>query len=291
MASSARIGVLLPAHAALPGAVLGDIGTAARQAEELGLDSVWVGDHLTTGHPLVESTIALACAATTTRRIGLGVAVMIPALRQPAWAAKQLASLQYVSRNRLLLGVGVGVATAGEWDAAGVPPAGRGRRTDDFLGALPGLLSGQPTTVGGVTVTLEPAVAVPEIWIGGTSDAALARAVKFGHGWLSALLTPDQLTQRAAKLDTALAIGTMVFAHLTETTVDDPAAPVVRFLTGSYGLELAQAKAISVGGTPEQVAEQLAEYTAAGVSELVIVPFGQDYLVQYELLARARSLL
>jgi alkanesulfonate monooxygenase SsuD/methylene tetrahydromethanopterin reductase-like flavin-dependent oxidoreductase (luciferase family) len=190
MASPIRIGVLLPTHAALPGSALGDLGLAARHAESLGLDSVWVGDHLTTGHPLVESTVALSYAAATTRRVNLGMAVMIPALRQPGWAAKQIASLQYVSGDRLLLGIGVGVAGTDEWSAAGLPSAGPAGRTDEFLSALPPLLGGQPARVGSATVTLQPAVALPEIWVGGTSDAALARAVRFGQGWLSRCLRP-----------------------------------------------------------------------------------------------------
>jgi alkanesulfonate monooxygenase SsuD/methylene tetrahydromethanopterin reductase-like flavin-dependent oxidoreductase (luciferase family) len=71
------------------------------------------------------------------------------------------------------------------------------RRTDAILAALPGLLGGRPTALpnepGQPVVTLEPAVPMPPVWIGGTSNAALQRAVTYGQGWLAALLSPDEL--------------------------------------------------------------------------------------------------
>jgi alkanesulfonate monooxygenase SsuD/methylene tetrahydromethanopterin reductase-like flavin-dependent oxidoreductase (luciferase family) len=299
-----RVGVLLPAHAANPGAVLGDIGRAARHAEDVGLDGVWAGDHLTTGHPLVESTVALACAAAVTTRVTVGYGVMLLGLRHPAWAAKQIASLQYVSGNRLLLGVGLGgVGSPNEWEAAGVPSRGRGRRTDLMLAALPGLLSGRPTVLesepGRPTVALQPPVPLPEIWIGGASDAALSRAVAYGQGWLAVLQSPDQLAREATRLRALAeargrptpALGLVVFAALTERAARDPAAPVAGFLTSAYGLSTAQAAAVSVGGAPEQAAERLSGYLAAGVSTLMVVPLGADVLTQYDLLAQSRSIL
>ena len=302
---SVRCGVLLPFHAAYPGAAFGDITTAARHAEELGLDSVWVGDHLSTGNALLDGTVALACAAGVTTRVKLGIAVMVPALRQLTWAAKQVASLQYISNNRLQLGVGVGAVGGhpNEWDAAGVTSAGRAARTDQFLDALPRLLAGAPTELdslpGRPTVKLDPPVGPPEIWIGGTSDAALDRAATYGQGWLSALLSPAQMVRPIARLVQLAATrgvptpaaGTMIFAHLTEKTMADPAAPVREFLINSYGVEPTQAADILVAGTPAQVAEQLAAYRAVGVTEFVIISFGPDLATQYQLTAQTRSIL
>jgi len=299
-----RVGAQLPIHAAGPGGELADVRRAARHAEQVGLDAVWAGDHLVTGFPLLESTVALTTAAAVTEHIRVGYGVMLLALRQSAWAAKQIASLQYVSGNRLLLGVGVGgIGEPDEWQAAGVPSHGRAKRTDTILAALPGLVGGQPTSLtaepGEPVVTLEPAVAMPEVWIGGTSDAALLRTVTHGHGWLAALLSPDELAEGVATL-TALdgergiprpRVGTMVFASLTERQAVGATEPIANFLSGAYGLDPTHARAVAVGGSPEQVAERLAAYVAAGASNLVVVPFGPDVLTQYDLIAESRSIL
>jgi alkanesulfonate monooxygenase SsuD/methylene tetrahydromethanopterin reductase-like flavin-dependent oxidoreductase (luciferase family) len=89
--------------------------------------------------------VVLAAAAGATERIHLGVGVMVLALRDPAWAAKQLASLQHVSGGRVVLGVGAGGVKHGTeaWEAVGVPYAERGRRTDEALALLPGLIRGE----------------------------------------------------------------------------------------------------------------------------------------------------
>lgn len=116
-----RVGATLPLHASRASEEMPDLKRAARHAEQVGLDGVWAGDHLTTGFPILDSTVALTTAAAVTERIQVGYAVMLLALRQPAAAAKQIASLQHVSGNRLQLGVGVGdVATPGKWLGAGV---------------------------------------------------------------------------------------------------------------------------------------------------------------------------
>ena len=79
-----------------------------RRVEELGFDSVWTGDHVSFHNPLYESLTLLAAYAPITRRIKLGVAVYLLALRSPAVAAKITATLDVLSEGRLIFGVGVG---------------------------------------------------------------------------------------------------------------------------------------------------------------------------------------
>jgi alkanesulfonate monooxygenase SsuD/methylene tetrahydromethanopterin reductase-like flavin-dependent oxidoreductase (luciferase family) len=92
------------------GTMPGDVAAAARHAEELGFESVWVIDQLVagTGVPLLDSGIALATAAAATSRVGLGYGVLVVPLHPLVWLAKQVASLQHVSGGRLILGVGTG---------------------------------------------------------------------------------------------------------------------------------------------------------------------------------------
>ena len=117
------MGVILPTMAERR-TPIADIVSAARHAEDLGFESAWVVDQLVagTGVPFIDSTVALSAAAGATSRIRLGYGVMILPLRPVVWAAKQVASLQAVSGDRVLLGVGVGGDRHDlSWDAVGVP--------------------------------------------------------------------------------------------------------------------------------------------------------------------------
>ncbi|WP_405410164.1 LLM class flavin-dependent oxidoreductase [Streptomyces decoyicus] len=280
-----------------------DIARVARHAEEVGLESVWTGDHLSADFPVLDSSLVLATAAAATRRIRVGYGVMLPALRPQAWAAKQIGTLQHLSGGRVLLGVGVGSGAGEEWAVAGVPPKERGRRTDGFLRALPGLLAGQPTTVTdapqGAHVTLTPRVPMPEVWIGGGAEAALRRTVAHGRGWLAAMKTPGQLAAGAARLADLAAecgvpaprTGILVFTRVSERPGTNAAAKIADYLATAYGIDREQAAAVALGGSPQQVAERLREYADAGAGTVVLVPFGADSRRQYDLFAQARSLL
>ena len=103
------IGVFLPSLSDRKAAVADPVA-AAVQAESLGFESVWVVDQLVagTGNAILDSTLVLAGAAAVTERIGLALGVLIVPLRQSAWIAKQVATLQHLSGSRLVLGVGVG---------------------------------------------------------------------------------------------------------------------------------------------------------------------------------------
>jgi alkanesulfonate monooxygenase SsuD/methylene tetrahydromethanopterin reductase-like flavin-dependent oxidoreductase (luciferase family) len=162
-----KIGVILPASTPDPAhPIIGDIRASARLAEQLGLDSVWTTDHLIASAPMLDSSVVLATAAAVTERITIGYGVMLLALRTPAWAAKQVSSLQYVSGNRIALGVGTGNPVHGDigWRAAGRSFADRGRRTDESLRVLPALVTGEPAVLeDGLEVTLSPGSAMPPV--------------------------------------------------------------------------------------------------------------------------------
>ncbi|MFF2923780.1 LLM class flavin-dependent oxidoreductase [Streptomyces celluloflavus] len=298
-----HIGVQLPVNSARGYADDVDIARVARHAEEVGLESVWTGDHLSAGFPVLDSSLVLATAAVATRRIRVGYGVMLPALRPRAWAAKQIGTLQHLSGGRVLLGVGVGSGAGEEWAAAGVSPTERGRRTDRFLQALPGLLAGRPTALTdapqGAQVTLTPRVPMPEVWIGGGAEAALRRTVAHGRGWLAAMKTPGQLAQGAARLAGLAAeggvpaprTGILVFTRVSERAGTDAAAEIAGYLATAYGIDRERAAALALGGGPRQVAERLREYADAGAGTIVLVPFGADTRQQYDLFAQVRSLL
>ncbi|MCX4098947.1 LLM class flavin-dependent oxidoreductase [Nocardia sp. alder85J] len=184
-----EIGSTLPTSTSDPARpILGDVPAAARFAEEAGLDSVWASDHLLATAPILDSTATLAAAAAVTERIGIGYAVLLPALRPVAWAAKQIATLQHLSGDRLRVGVGTGNPAHGDiaWRAAGFSFADRGRRTDEALEVLPDLIAGRTATLpDGTVAALAPSATVPPILIAGNGTRALRRAARYGDGWIS----------------------------------------------------------------------------------------------------------
>ncbi len=100
----------------------------ARRSEELGFDSLWTGDHVAFHHPLYESLTLLASYAGITRRLKLGSAVYLLALRHPTVAAKITSTLDVLSGGRFIFGVGVGGENPKEFEACGVPVGERGAR-------------------------------------------------------------------------------------------------------------------------------------------------------------------
>ncbi|MFI8933244.1 LLM class flavin-dependent oxidoreductase [Streptomyces sp. NPDC053474] len=304
---SINLGVCLPTFAARGEGSLREIPALARHAEQVGLDTVWAGDRLCARTPFLESVVALSAAAAVTARVRIGFAVMLLALRQQAWAAKQLSSLQYLSGNRVVLGVGAGVHPE-DWPLGGVPFAGRGRRTDAVLRALPELFAGRATALltepDGPVLTLEPAVPAPPVWVGGMSDRALRRALDHGVGWLASLLEPVQLGERVGKLAGLAAaagtrapeVGTTVFAALSTDPEENRQGNRrlvrhLRSLTGEEGLSERQAARLVVSGPPELLAERLDQYRREGASTFVVNLSGGGLRRQYDLLARTRELL
>jgi alkanesulfonate monooxygenase SsuD/methylene tetrahydromethanopterin reductase-like flavin-dependent oxidoreductase (luciferase family) len=162
---SVEIGVILRTSAPDPERpILGDVRAGARFAEASGLDSVWSTDHLVASAPILDSTAVLATAAAVTDRIRVGYGVMLLALTPVAWAAQQISTLQHLSGNRLVVGVGNGNPAHGDigWRAAGMPYADRGLRTDQALRILPALVTGQAVRLDeGPEVTLTRAAPCP----------------------------------------------------------------------------------------------------------------------------------
>ncbi|MFF5263110.1 LLM class flavin-dependent oxidoreductase [Actinomadura viridis] len=291
-----KIGVHLPAFGVDPSA-----GPAehARHAEDAGLESVWVGDHLIPGgRPFSDSTLVLATAAAATERVRIGFGVMVVALRPVAWAAKQVATLQHLSGDRVLLGVGSGGPAHGDaaWRAVGVPFGERGRRTDAALDVLPALIAGKPARVGGEEVTLAPGATVPPVLIGG-GPATLRRVVRYGDEWYAAFSDPAGIAEAAGRLaELAEEHGRpmpRITAGVSVGLGDLPAGLVdaqARALTG-YGLSEERARRSLVTGSPERVAERFAELAAVGVHRIIAVPFPPDRLRQTELLGAVAHLL
>ncbi|UGS38060.1 LLM class flavin-dependent oxidoreductase [Capillimicrobium parvum] len=297
-----RCGVLLPTFDPLGTGEPPPVVAAARRAEALGFDGVWAGDHLACPAPGLDAPSCLAAAAAVTARVTLGLSVMLLALRPPAWAAKQLQTIEALAGGRLRVGVGLGGEFPQEFAAAGVPVHERGRRVDETLEVLADLLGGRPVRRAGGALgdldvpALRPAVAaMPPIYVGGRGEAALRRAARFGDAWLPMWLTADEVARRAERL-AALAQEhgrpRPRLALLVGVRVDDDVAAArdaaAAHLRGLYGLDLEAVERWTALGGVAQVAEHLAAYVEAGVGELILMPLGAAPLAQYERLAEVR---
>jgi alkanesulfonate monooxygenase SsuD/methylene tetrahydromethanopterin reductase-like flavin-dependent oxidoreductase (luciferase family) len=274
-----------------------DLRPTARAAEGVELDSVWVGDHLVANAPIVESVVAVATAAAVTERIHLGFAVLLAAMRQPAWLAKQLSSLQAVSHGRIEVGVGVGGEIPSEWEAAQVPVRERGRRTEALLSVLPDLLSGQtvrlPQPWDVDVPPLEPHGPPPPLWVGGRSDTALRRAVRHHAGWMG-LWADEQRLRRAAhrlmeiadELSAPVpAMGVQVLVH-PDPDAARGEAETAAFMEQVYRIPFAQLSRYAFTGGVDAIADRLTGLYEAGASTVVMIPALRDYLPHMDALGQ-----
>lgn len=163
----------------------------AARAEAVGLDDLWVLDHLAippdqsegSGGRYLDPLATLAFLAGITERIGLGVSVLIAPYRPPLPTAKWVASIQELSDGRLNLGLGVGWMDA-EFKALGVPRAKRGALTDDLLDFLQTCFANDVVTANGQDFIFKPRPARPPFLLGGAAEHAFERIVRGGDGWM-----------------------------------------------------------------------------------------------------------
>jgi probable F420-dependent oxidoreductase len=190
------------------------ISTCVQAGERLGLDDLWVLDHIAippdeaqgSGGRYLDPLATLAYAAALTTRIGLGVAVLVLPYRPVLATAKWVASIQELCGGRLNLGVGVGWMAA-EFKAAGVDRARRGVITDEVMQFLHDCFAEDEVELNGQTFLFKPRPARPPLLVGGGAPHATNRAVRYGDGWMPMTGDIDKLRQPVAafKADMAAA--------------------------------------------------------------------------------------
>jgi probable F420-dependent oxidoreductase len=187
------------------------IGEFAEMAEDVGVDSLWVGDRLLAAvdpqigyggtdtvpeefRRALDPFALLAVAAARTMFMTLGTSVLVGPLYPPAVLARSLGTIGAVSRGRLIAGMGIGWSPE-EYAGAGLGFDHRGARLDELLDGLDTLWSGTPAPLTGPRFPL-PAVHVdtprrrPAVYLSGWSDAALRRVGRRGDGWLPVARLP-----------------------------------------------------------------------------------------------------
>jgi probable F420-dependent oxidoreductase len=201
-------------------------------AEEAGLADVWVQDHVAippddaegSGGRYLDPLTALAWLAGRTSRIGLGVGVLILPYRPALPTAKAIATVQELSGGRLRLGVGVGWM-APEFRALGVPRERRGALTDETLDFLHRCFEADVVSAHGQEFLFLPRPERPPIYVGGSGEHALRRAVRHGDAWFPMFARPDELAAGVARLRELAAEAGREVPGVVTFTAFDPREP------------------------------------------------------------------
>jgi probable F420-dependent oxidoreductase len=264
------------------------ITRAARAAEEIGYDSVWVferfllpadqsGAHGLYQMPdvpwpvryggVLDPLVALTLAAAVTDRVELGTCVLIAPLHVPARLARTLASLDAVSGGRLVAGLGAGWSIDEFAALAPRPINQRGAALDEFLDVAEAIWSDDPVTYHNERWTIAPAEIGPKparripVYLGGFSDAALRRIARRGDGWLPTGMPPAAVGATLARVrELAAGLGR------------DPADIACTFQVGLGGTldEVTGEERAPYTGSIEQIVADIAALETAGVDHVFL---------------------
>jgi alkanesulfonate monooxygenase SsuD/methylene tetrahydromethanopterin reductase-like flavin-dependent oxidoreductase (luciferase family) len=288
------IGYLLPTRDAV---TLGQPAAApllelGERAQALGFDAIWLGDG-----PLArarhDSLSMIAALAARTDTILLGTCVLTAALRSALLLAQAAATVDQIAQGRLLLGVGAGFPfpeTERQFEAIGVPYAGRVRRMTETIAAIRALWAspGEPVSYAGRHVTLDEVALAPApcrpggppVWLAGFGETAERRVGQLAEGWLPYPPTAELYAsswERVRASATEAGRERPPLAGLYATISLDPSLVVAqeRLKTNieryyEQPLELMSLLQAMYAGTPEGFAAWLAPYIQAGARHVVL---------------------
>jgi probable F420-dependent oxidoreductase len=275
----------------------------AQRSEELGLDAVWVGDHITfpeevpndypflpEGRPpagfdmysdAYEAFTLMSHLAGLTDDVQVGVNVAIVPYRHPIILARNAISTHELSDKRLEFGVGIGWMDA-EFERLGVPFNERGPRTDEFLDMWEKICEDGAISFDGEFHSFEktgffpqPSKGDPPVWVGGHSMPAYRRLAKYGMGWTTVWDRPDALETELEKVHKAWndenrsgrpEVSVMRCIDVNEDTDRDASRPLI--------------------GSADQVISDIEDYEEAGATRITIDFFTKDPEEQLEQLER-----
>jgi probable F420-dependent oxidoreductase len=299
-----ELGVLIPTREAIMSGrpETAPLLTMAERAEAAGFDAVWIGDSLI-ARPRHEPLTLLAAVAARTRRVRLGTAVLLPALRNPVVLAHVVGTLDRLAEGRVILGMGIAADTPPirrEFAAAGVPWDRRVGRFLETLAICRALWSRDHVSFSGKHFTLEDVTMEPKphraggppIWIGGSGPTALREAARF-DAWFPTGPNVEffaehfpriQAAARAAGRAPEAVIGA---AYVTVALDPDTAAAERRldtFLETYYAAPASalRARQACYAGPIEGCAEWLQRWIDAGARHLMLRFAGGDQLAQVD---------
>ncbi len=266
-----------------------------------GYDSIWLSDRIVSDRFSLEPVVGLSMAAAYSPNMKIGTSVLAMPLRNPVVLAKQIATLDYLSRGRVLPFVGLGQEEPEEYEACGVSKRTRGPRTDEAIRLMRRLWEedhvtheGEFFTCHDVTITPKPVFepSLP-VWIGGRSHAAARRVGRVGDGWLVSSATPEEI-----RVGRDIVFGT---AEECQREIEDDHIGVILGYYIAADTEAAATKArgyvtrhrpdvdfteYSALGPAQKVVEAIHRYVEAGAEKFVVRPLcpAEETIEQLEIL-------
>ena len=292
-----KFGVLLPTRLFLlktsRTSGINSIIKMVETVEKANLDSVWVGDSLT-AKPRLEPLSVLAAIATRTKRVRIGTAVMLGALRHPVLLSHSAATVDLISGGRLVLGLGVGgafnEAQRKEWRNAGIDPASRATRFEEVVKLVKRLTRGDTVTHDGNHFSIKDVEIAPISpnkngthiliachWHAG-KDRQFLRAATLGDGYISISDQPDEYAKvttrikehamehnRDFNLMERAFYMTINLGHDCESATNE----ANKFLELYYGMNIWEDK-WGPYGPAELIIDQIHRYISAGAQTIIV---------------------
>lgn len=281
------------------------------RVEDTPIERVFVGDHVSfrggTGFDGLQFATAIAALSA---RVTVQTAVYLLPLRHPVPVARQVAALGWLAPGRFVFGVGVGGEDSAEMWACGVDPASRGRRLDAALPIVRDLLAGRAVTRSGGVFELDAvgiAPAPPEpvpIVIGGRSTAALRRVGRLGDGWLGTWISPQRYAAACEQIaDFARAAGREETSDSTAwqhglhvwcgfgPDRDSARRRLAGEMEALYAVAFEKFERYCPCGSPEQVADALRPYLAAGCRSVNLIATAESSAAAVEGAVAVRELM
>ena len=291
-----RVGVLLPHFG--PHSTYERLVDFSPELESMGFSSVWVRDNLgfTGGHAFedpgdafVDPFLTLAVIAARTTTLRLGTATIIP-IRPHAITAQLVGSLAFVSRGRLILGVGAGNVPKA-FELTGVSLAQRFDLVRDMVGVL--RATAEPhATYSGPTVELHDATIAPHppadlpIWYGGSTNQSVDRALEFADGWMPGRCPMPVFDEKLARLRLGAGGRTMSVGIVPVVSLDKDRETAVSKVNVAGLLDEARGRpawqkagpfnsaenleGILLAGSAQDLVDGLGRFAQRGVDELVL---------------------
>jgi len=298
MKQAAQFGIAIPQAFGKGPMDVALIENFLKQADALNYHSLWVQEVIDAA--LLEPVSLLTFAAALTRRIRLGSAILLTALRSPLHVAKTLSSLDHLSRGRLIVGAGLGSNTE-VYPGYGISADKRLRRFVDGIELIKALwtedrVSRESEFWQLVDERVDPKPVQkphPPLWLGGSHPNALRRAARLGNGWLGGRTSTEKFRAQVAGVQRCLEefkrdpadfmIGKRVYIALdrdktrAERKLND-------WFNQVYGVgEIASSAAIY--GDEQECVDKLGEIVTAGAKLLILNPIS-DHLEHLQSLAR-----
>jgi probable F420-dependent oxidoreductase len=284
-----------------------------RRAEGAPFEDLWVIEHLLLapavyGVSWLDPFVTLSLAAGVTDRVGLGTAALVLPLRHPVLLAKEIVSIQSLSRGRFILGVATGWDEK-EFDVMGVPLSERGKRTDEALDIISRLLTEEAVTFEGQFfqfegITIHPRVDSPPLWVAGGSlghapetpdkpyiAPAVLRRILRADGWMCRssgsdldMVRKDWEEVRRFLVENdrdpkTLTFGHTQFVHIVETdgteeAIEEQMPHFIRVM-GTHRSE-EDLRASYLLGTIEEIQGRIAALAEIGLEYLIVTPVSNE---------------